>query len=419
MKLLTRTVRNYVIFSALLLLVSTPLFYFAIQQLFVHQMDRELLSHKREFYELVPMLKNEDDLKLFGLMNDEFLLKENGYPIQVDSLITMDIYNEKAGDLQPYRVLQTGVNIQGKSYVLQIQESMVNTTDLVSAIVIIQVTLITVLLIGLILINRKLSKTIWDPFYTILDKLRKYQIDKDTSIELPQSATAEFRDLSATVSQLVNTSHGVFQSQKEFTENASHELQTPLAVIRSKIDMLMQTPLSEKQAELIHVMQDAAGRMARLNRNLLLLAKSENHQFLEREQVNLVLLVEKLLDQFREQVEQKGLRVEISQSKVLNLMANRTSMEVLLTNLLTNAIRYAPPKSIIHILFGENSFSVSNAGEPLVNPEKIFDRFQHTRSSNGSGIGLAIVKEICDSNGFKAQYQFKNSMHLFTIDFVK
>lgn len=417
MKLLTRTVRNYVIFSALLLLVSTPLFYFSIQQLFVHQMDQELLSHKREFYELVPMLKTAEDLEFFRLMNDEFLLEENGHLIEGDSIITIDIYNDKEGDLQPYRVLRTGISIQGKPYILQIQESMVNTTDLVSAIVIIQVALITILLIGLILINRKLSKKIWDPFYTILDKLKKYQIDKDVSIELPRSATAEFRDLSETVSQLVNVSHDVYQSQKEFTENASHELQTPLAIIRSKIDMLMQTPLSEKQAELIHVLHDAASRMARLNRNLLLLAKIENHQFPERELVNVVVLVEKLIDQFQEQVEQKGLRMEIDQSYVLSLMANRTSMEVLLSNLLTNAIRYAPAKSVVCIFFGENTFSISNDGEPLPGPERVFDRFQRTTSSNGSGIGLAIVKKICDINGYKAQYHFEGNSHIFKINF--
>jgi two-component system sensor histidine kinase QseC len=140
--------------------------------------------------------------------------------------------------------------------------------------------------------------------------LKKYQIDKDSSLELPRSTTAEFRDLSSAISQLVNKNHEAFQSQKEFTENASHELQTPLAVIKGKIDMLMQTQLSEKQAELIYVMQDAAGRMARLNRNLLLLAKIENQQFLDQESINLQTLLEKMVNQFQEQLEQKQSDVE-------------------------------------------------------------------------------------------------------------
>jgi two-component system, OmpR family, sensor histidine kinase ArlS len=134
MKLLTRTVRNYVIFSVLLLLVSTPLFYFSIQQLFVHKMDEELLSHKSEFYGVITLLKTEEDITLFGLMNDEFMLTESNQLIRTDSLLTVEMYDEIEKELNPYRVLRTGVTIQDKHYVLQIRESIVSTTDLVSAI---------------------------------------------------------------------------------------------------------------------------------------------------------------------------------------------------------------------------------------------------------------------------------------------
>ena len=417
MKLLTRTVRNYVIFSALLVVVCTPLFYFSIQRLFVRKMDQELISHKKEFYELVPLLKTETDLKFFSLMNDEFSLKENGHQIETDSLFTFVRYNQEEQTEHPYRVLRTGVMIQGKAYELQIQESLVSTFDMVLAIVIIQATLITLLLIGLALISRKLSRTIWDPFYTILDRLKKYQIDKDISIDLPRSTTAEFRDLSSAISQLVIKNHDAFQSQKEFTENASHELQTPLAVMKGKIDLLMQTPLSEKQAELIHVLQDAASRMARLNRNLLLLTKIENQQFLEQEQINLDSLVQKLVGQFQEQLEQKSMEVKIEKSSELTVHANSTVIEVLFTNLITNSIRYSPSKSKVNILMHDNVFTISNPGTPLNSPEKIFGRFQREAGTSGSGIGLAIVKKICDNSGYTIQYQYLNGAHTFTLNF--
>jgi signal transduction histidine kinase len=417
MKLLTRTVRNYVIFSALLVVVCTPLFYFSIQRLFVRKMDHELISHKKEFYELVPLLKTEADLQFFSLMNDEFSLKENDQQIETDSLFTLVRYNQEEQTAHPYRVLHTGVIIQGKPYVLQIQESLVSTFDMVFAIVIIQATLITLLLIGLALINRKLSRTIWDPFYIILDRLKKYQIDKDISIELPRSTTAEFRDLSSAISQLVIKNHDVFQSQKEFTENASHELQTPLAVMKGKIDLLMQTPLSEKQAELIHVLQDAASRMARLNRNLLLLAKIENQQFLEQEQINLGSLVQKLVDQFQEQLEQKTMEVKIEESNELTVYANSTVIEILFTNLITNAIRYSPSNSMVSVVMRGTEFTISNPGTPLNSPEKIFDRFQRESGTSGSGIGLAIVKKICDNNRYTIRYQYLNAAHTFTVNF--
>jgi len=418
MKLLTRTVRNYIIFSVLLLVVCTPLFYFFIQRLFIHKMDQELLEHKIEFSELALLLKTEHDLKFFSVMNEEFVLTPTDQIIETDSLLTIPIYSEEEKEIHPYRVLRTGTTIQGKPYRLQIQESMVSTADLISAIVAIQATLITLLLLGLVLINRKLSRTIWDPFYIILDKLKKYQIDKDSSLDLPRSTTAEFRDLSSVISQLVNKNHDAFQSQKEFTENASHELQTPLAVIKGKIDMLMQTQLSEKQAELIYVMQDAAGRMARLNRNLLLLAKIENQQFLELESINLPALVEKLVTQFSEQLELKHISLEMGKLNPFSIKADGTMVEVLFTNLLTNAIRYSPSHSSIKIVLEKGVFSISNTGEALHNPDKIFDRFQRdVGTSHGSGIGLAIVKKICDNNGYTVQYTYQQGAHTFTVNF--
>jgi hypothetical protein len=191
MKLLTRTVRNYVIYSALLLLISTPLFYFSIQRLFVHHIDEELRSHRAEFYALLPQFKTVHDLRFFSQMNDEYVLIETTHPFAGDSIKTITLYDDEVGKNQPWRVLRTGVNVLGKPYVLQINESLVTTVDLVTAIAAIQVALISLLLAGMVLINRKLSRTIWDPFHVILDRLKKYQIDRDPSIELPHSSTSE------------------------------------------------------------------------------------------------------------------------------------------------------------------------------------------------------------------------------------
>jgi signal transduction histidine kinase len=418
MKLLTRTVRNYVTFSILLLAVSAPLFYFLIHRLLVNKMDEELCEHRIEFNKLAPLLTTDEDIRFFSIINEEFVLTPTVELIKADSLLTISLYNDEEDQVHPYRVLRSGVTIQGKSYKLQIQESMVSTFDLVFAIVATQATLIALLFVGLVFINRKLSKIIWDPFYTILDRLKKYQIDKDISIDLPQSTTAEFRDLSYTVSKLIAKNHEAYQSQKEFTENASHELQTPLAVIKGKIDLLMQTPLSEKQAEHIYVLQDATSRMVRLNRNLLLLAKIENQQFLDQEMMSVVALIERLIQQFYEQIEQKNIEVKVEEPQDFTVKVNSTVIEILFTNLITNAIRYTPTHGHLKISVKPNEVCVSNDGGPLRYPEKIFDRFQRdTGPSSGAGIGLAIVKKICDSNGFKIAYQYVNGMHSFTICF--
>ncbi|HEU5145847.1 MAG TPA: histidine kinase dimerization/phospho-acceptor domain-containing protein, partial [Chryseosolibacter sp.] len=297
MKLLTRTLRDYVIFSAMLLLVSTPIFYFAIQGLFIHNMDRELVSHKTEFHELLPLLRTDADLRFFSLMNDEMILRESEELMKVDSFFTADVFNEENGKYYPYRILQTGVTLHGKHYVLQVQESMVYASELITAIVAIQGVLVALLLAGFGFISRKQSRAVWKPFYNILDHLKKYQVDKDISIDLPDSSIHEFTDLSGAITQLVKRSHEAFQSQKEFTENAAHELQTPLAICRSKLELLAQTKeLTQEQADLVVNLLDATDRITRLNRDLLLLSRIENRQFVESEEIDLSAIVRRCID---------------------------------------------------------------------------------------------------------------------------
>lgn len=418
MKLLTRTVRDYVIFSALLLLVCTPLFYISIQKLTIRDKDRELRSHKAEFYELIPHLKTEKDLQFFGIMNDEIVLTKIDHPVRRDSIFSSSIFlNDEE---HPFRILRSGVTINGNHYILQIQESMLSTTDLVSAIVTVQIILIAFLLVGFVLINRKLSKTIWNPFYTILDRLKKYQIDKDTTIDLPRSSTAEFRDLSVAISQLVNRNHETFESQKEFTENASHELQTPLAISRTKLELLAQTKeLTQEQAELVESLSDAIDRLSRLNKNLLLLSKIENRQFFERGQIEIRSVVTKCVDVYKRQIADKNINVAYAVDEPVFIEVNPILFDVLISNLISNAFRHADESSTVAIEWSRNHITISNAGSRLECPDKIFQRFhRESRTTMGHGLGLSIVKKVCDVAGFSIDYAYASGRHEFTVVFL-
>lgn len=419
MKLLTRTVRNYVMFSALLLIVSTPVFYISIQRLFVNSLDQELISHKSEFYQLIPLLKTEDDLEFFRLMNDEFRLTDSSEVSPVDLLVTEERYDEKADKIHPFRILRSRVEIHGKPYLLEIHESLVNAADLVIAIVAIQVVLISLLLAGFVLINRKLSRTVWGPFYTILDRLKKYQIDKDHAINLPRSSTAEFRDLSFAITQLVNRNREAFQNQKEFTENASHELQTPLAICRSKLELLAQTKeLTEQQAELVGSLFSGMDRISRLNKNLLLLSKIENRQFFETEEISLPSIVEKYLTVFSSQMQEKNIGTNVVLDENSRIKANPILLDVLIANLISNAVRHSFEGSMITVEGTRDYFMVSNSGEPMKDPDKVFQRFhRESRAEVGNGLGLSIVKKICEVSGYQLTYHHSNSMHHFKVVF--
>lgn len=419
MKLLSRTIRNYVLFSALLFAICTPVFYFAIQRLFVHEMDNVLRAHKKDFIKSSQYLKTDDDLVYYHMMNKEFILTPVATLPTKDTLFTVENYDSLHGGIIPFRTYVSGVLIRNKPYELTIQESMVSSRDLASAIVAIQTGILTILFLGLVFINRKLSRIIWHPFYKILERLKLYQLDKDTSIELPHSTTAEFRDLSSAITQLISNNRSAYESQKEFTENASHEIQTPLAVLNGKLDLLMQTDLTEQQAELIGSIHASALRLSRLNRNLLLLAKIENNQFQQLEDVECEEVLTNLLQQFEESIRSKNITVKYAYPENgVSIKSNRTLIEILLSNLISNAIRYAPVNSIIVIQRSAQYFEISNPGDPLKKPEAVFERFSREGgNATGTGLGLAIARKIVDQLGYQLVYEYKDSHHHFKIIF--
>jgi len=418
MKLLRRTFINYILYSTLLLLVCVPLFYFFIRQLFIEEMEEDLFHHKLNFLNTAKYIATDKELKAYQLLNEEFLLSEpEQWPIQ-DSLFSYEAYDSVENEIVPFRALRCGITIQDKNYQLIIRESIVGDLDLVERIVIIQIGLLTLLLTGFILINQNLSKKIWSPFYAILEKLKQYQIDKDTQIKLPPSDTTEFEDLRITVEQLVSKNRNAYLSQKEFTENASHELQTPLAIFRSKLELLMQTHnITREQADLISDLSNANDRIARLNKNLLLLSKIENNQFPSKQPVLLKEAVEKTLYLYKEKAEAKKIKTTVTDESETKVNVNPTLLDILLSNLISNGLKHSPEESELKIHIEKNTLHILNQGEPLKNPEKLFQRFnRESRTATGSGLGLAIVKEICDVEGFKIEYYFTDQ-HYFKVSF--
>ena len=148
MRLLTRTVRNYLAYSTLLLVLCTPLFYYSIHQLFIDDMDKVLLSHKKDFFASINHIKSFSDLELFHLLNDEIVLKPLTVPV-IDSIYTIDLYDSAAERWAPHRVYESSATILGKDFQLQIRESMVSNSELISAIMIIQLLMLGLLLMGL------------------------------------------------------------------------------------------------------------------------------------------------------------------------------------------------------------------------------------------------------------------------------
>jgi signal transduction histidine kinase len=337
-----------------------------------------------------------------------------------DSISTIELNDSFSNEIIPQRLLTSQFLVDQTSYRLKIKISMADKNSLIRRIAGVAVILLFLLLLGLLIINKVLSKKIWKPFYKTLERLHEYRVDMQPALHLEKSSVKEFNDLSKAIEQLTQRDYQAYISQKEFAENASHEMQSPLAVFQSKLELLMQTkPLNEDQASLIEDLANASKRMARLNKSLILLTKIENNQFLEKETLSLEEIIKKLKEQYEFQIDQKSIQVEFHVEKDVIVQANRTLTEILLSNLLSNAIRHNVQNGHIVITLKEKELIIQNSGKPYaLDVQKLFQRFQKDSFDSGSlGLGLEIVKKICDLNHYNIQYQYINKLHNFLLQF--
>ncbi len=288
--------------------------------------------------------------------------------------------------------------------------------------IMLQYLLITVLLgVGVTLTMRLVSKNLWKPFEQTLESIRTFRLEKSKVPDLPRSDVKEFDMLNRALRRLMVKSVNSYKAQKEFTENASHELQTPLAIFQAKLELLLQQPeLTGNQAAIIQDLFQMTSRLSRLNRNLLLLAKIDNEQFDHMETVRLDALVDRMLPSLETISGQLAIERRYSAAPLM-VKANGVLLESMVSNLIVNAVRHNRAGGKITISVGDNALCVSNTSdEPALSAEHIFNRFYRpAQGKGGNGLGLAIVKAICDYHGWQVKYGFHDGIHDFTVNFAK
>lgn len=279
--------------------------------------------------------------------------------------------------------------------------------------------IIIILGVAIVLTMRFISRRLWLPFDHTLSQIETFRIESGTCPQLERNNIIEFDRLNVTLQKMMNNSVQSYKLQKEFTENASHELQTPLAVFQSKLDVLMQLPdITEQQAVVIQDLCQMTGRLSRLSRNLLLLAKMENGQFDSQQKIDVVALLTELMPYLSMLAE--GL-VIVKNYKVdtLQIQANKSLLESLINNLVANAVRHNKQGGEIIVTVEQKAFSVTNtSNDKALDPAHIFSRFyRSSQSEKGNGLGLAIVKAVCDYHGWHIFYNYQNGMHEFKVVF--
>ena len=328
------------------------------------------------------------------------------------------IYDHYEQEDLPFRILHTTFRTAGHNYEIRIKRTYLESDDLVTQIVITVVMMFACLLIGFIIINVIVAKRLWKPFYRTLEILQDYELDKGSSVHFDEKGVKEFKQMNTVLNKMTQKIYQDFINQKQFAENASHEMQTPLAVIKNKIELLIQSKtLSAGDMEMIQGIYNSANRLSQINRALLLLSKIESNQFVEVKDINLGQQLERTLRQFDDQVMLKNIRIEKMIDPEFFISINPVLVEVLLSNLLQNAIRHNVAGGKINIRLSDKELHITNTGLPFSgDPNEMFSRFRKSDQSNESiGLGMAIIKQVCDHYGLPVRYTVEGDIHSINI----
>lgn len=332
-----------------------------------------------------------------------------------------DFYISETDENEPARFLKTIFrDREGRCFELIVATPTFEKNDLIGTILwwilaLYLILLLTVILIALVVLQKSMR-----PLYKILDWLNAYTPGKSHSRLSIDTDIHEFRQLEKVTTEATDRSDKAFEKQKQFIGNASHELQTPLAVLGGRIDwMLDNDSLGEESVGELVQMKRELGHIVRLNKTLLLLTKIDNDQFPDQTDVNLSSMVLSQKELYEEIFSSKRIScsVQVPDEPVIIRM-NETLASILVTNIIKNAFVHSPEGGTVALTLTENELVVANSGDSPLDQGRIFDRFYQGAKKDGStGLGLALAKTIADRNGLCLTYSYENGMHLFRIGF--
>lgn len=426
-KLLHKPFKAFTIYALIILACSIPVYYLVVDFIWLDELDEHnhIVKERIEYsFNNAQIEENELNslLKNWGKLQPSTTLTPSDLSVpKPDSTYTITKQNTyvEHNEIDRFRVLSSYISINGKLYHLQIETNIEEADETMLAIAIVTLLFFALLVIGFIFLNRRIAKQIWQPFRNTLKKLKSFDLTTQRAVSFDKTNIEEFEELNQSLQKLIDKNISVYSQQKTFIENASHELQTPLAVLKSKLDLLLQNKnITSEQAELLTAIDLPLSRITRINKNLLLLAKIENKQFAEVENIELTEVINETLELLSDYTTLKQISVDENFSEKLFLSCNKTLLEILVNNLLINAIVHNTEQGKIQISFSNKTLTISNTGKTALSNEKLFERFTISSSeSANSGLGLAIVKEICNRYNWHIHYTFENNLHSFSVQF--
>lgn len=420
MKLLNYTSKYLLILLLPLITIWAVIFYYALLDEIYDSLDDGLENQK------MVILQNPESIE--GAFANQDFKKGNHVITKIDqheysnfkeSYRDTLMFMQNENDYEPVRVYESIFKDSVGYYKIKIITSMVEEDDLIENLAVYLVILYFLMLVSIVLLNNILLRKIWKPFNSLISQLKSFRIEKETTLKIKESDIEEFQLLNQTMEQLTEKSRKSYLNQKHFIENASHELQTPLAISINKLELFSEkNNLNEEQLKDIGFVLDNLGRLTRLNKSLLLLSKIENQQFIEEESLDFEHLIIRIAEDFNDLLQHKEMELKISFNEKLEYKMNKDLAIILLTNLIKNSIVHGLKKEVITIDVSSKKLTVSNFGvATALDSNNLFSRFKKMNTdSRSTGLGLAIAKAIAQKYQLELTYDYTET-HNFTIHF--
>lgn len=417
MKLLARINKYYFSFLVFLAPFMIAVDYYLVRHI-VNTEVNEILKHECE--------------RIRFHLSEEGTLPSSDYLFDVSSVASSEeyfsasnqfsdtlIYEAYTDTFIPYRTYECTTVVGSERIRISLRHILLEMNELITWLSVITTLILLLLITGLFFINQRIARLAWKPFFENLSKLKKYDITKRNSVQLETSGISEFEALNEVVAALMNQVKKDFQNLKEFNENISHEMQTPLAIIRNKMVLLLESKnLEEKELRWVQAAFQEVNKLSKIGKSLTLISKIENQEFTRLESVDIRAVIDNIIGNMEEMIRFKNLEM-IAKLNPVEVKCDPVLANILFTNLIKNAVQHNREGGYIGMLLTEEKFEIENTGEVLqTETAQLFNRFQKGNIATDSlGLGLAINQKICEIYGFRLDYDHDAGKHTFSLFF--
>lgn len=420
MRLITKTTLLFLLLALIVFSIGGIVTYQMVKKVVRQETDYSLRSNLRMLKESIEQGNPIEALqsrkvKITQVDSTKYELRKR---IITDTLVM----HRPVKGLEPFRKLVIVEPINNKCYRFELMDVFIESNDMYSGVLNIMSKLFIGLSIVLLIGSFLISNWLFRPFKYLLQSIGGFNLKDQDTIQFPITSTSEFNELHSFIDEMTSKARKDYLALKEFSENASHELQTPISIAKGKLELLQESPnITPEELKLLQEAQHSLTRLSRMGTALSLLTKIENEEFSKKEEIDLSETVEQNLATFTELAHLKNLKVSSQIQKGIKINLNAALADIMVANLFKNAIQHNEENGWIEVQLNDHELKVINPGKaPKVDTYKLFERFRKSNQSSKSlGLGLAIIKKITQVNNLQVDYAFQNGVHELSVQFDK